>query len=74
MTNEPDGGAAFPVTASILSCYTNGMSLRDYFAAKAMQGMSESAGFQGAPWDKLAKDAYEAADAMLKARKPINDR
>ena len=43
-----------------------GMTLRDYFAAKAMQG------FQG-EWvydnsDEIASKAYALADAMLKAR------
>jgi hypothetical protein len=46
----------------------NGMTLRDYFAAKALQGimvdpmMTMSA-------DKIADWAYEMADAMLEARK-----
>jgi hypothetical protein len=43
-----------------------GMTLRDYFAAKAMQGMmhdvSQPVGEVIAGW------AYEVADAMLKAR------
>lgn len=43
-----------------------GMSLRDYFAAKAMQ--ADLAGYEGAMWDRVAKQAYEMADAMLKAR------
>jgi hypothetical protein len=43
-----------------------GMTLRDYFAAKAMPeiyGRVESGGFE-----RLAKLSYELADAMLKAR------
>jgi hypothetical protein len=43
-----------------------GMTLRDYFAAKAMQGMisinSET------PHDYVAIDAYSYADAMLRTR------
>ena len=42
-----------------------GMSLRDYFAAKAMQGMDPH------KWtciDELSKKSYEIADAMLKQR------
>lgn len=50
-----------------------GMSLRDYFAAKAMQGIITTA---AAPIltslagldDDIAKTAYEMADAMLRAR------
>ena len=57
------GGPAFPVGV------TNGMSLRDYFAAKAMQAMLSS---PNCPMDvresKLATQAYATADAMLDAR------
>ena len=41
----------------------NGMTLRDYFAAKAMLRTSV-----GSSYEQLAKNAYEIADAMLKAR------
>jgi hypothetical protein len=47
-----------------------GMTLRDYFAAKAMQG---SIAMDGLPShhvkDFLAEQAYLMADAMLKSRK-----
>jgi hypothetical protein len=43
-----------------------GMSLRDYFAAKAMQGLLASDVY--APMDSFATRAYAIADAMLKAR------
>lgn len=43
------------------------MSLRDYFAAKAMQTMlgwdNDSTN-----WKEYAEDAYQVADAMMKAR------
>ena len=44
-----------------------GMTLRDYFAAKAMQG------FMGSSWnnktfESISTKAYQIADAMLKAR------
>jgi hypothetical protein len=43
-----------------------GMTLRDYFAAKAMQGMlSASENYQTR---ELARYAFDVADAMLKAR------
>lgn len=47
-----------------------GMTLRDYFAAKAMQGMAGSHAYCERGWDQadLAGQAYEIADAMLKAR------
>ena len=56
-----DGGAAFPVTHSHL--IQSGMSLRDYFAGKAMQALA-----QGNYFDATARQAYMIADAMLKAR------
>ena len=44
-----------------------GISIRDYFAAKAMQGILTDPDItMGA--DKIAEWAYAQADAMLKAR------
>ena len=47
-----------------------GMTLRDYFAAKAMQGLlAQSLGTAlGSPVEQAAEYAYKMADAMLKAR------
>jgi hypothetical protein len=42
-------------------------TLRDYFAARAMQGMIAAA--ENYQTHELAQYAYEVADAMLKARK-----
>lgn len=53
----------------------SGMSLRDYFAAKAMQaivrrydGHSFGGGSESPQYKELSDDAYYIADAMLKAR------
>ena len=53
----------------------SGMSLRDYFAAKAMQGFLGNREFQAFIHDGaeiaaelLASNAYQVADAMLKER------
>lgn len=47
----------------------DGMNLRDYFAAKAMQSaMLGNYGGQDPPPDVIAVWAYSQADAMLKAR------
>lgn len=48
----------------------NGMTLRDYFAAKAMQNFRDQIGSQSdQEWfDLMAKGAYRVADAMMKAR------
>jgi len=50
---------------------TAGMTLRDYFAAKAMQGLfaSDTSDWnQEGEWGERARTAYEMADAMMKAR------
>ena len=65
MTNKT-GGPAFPQpTDSTLSW--QGMTLRDYFAAKAMQGSLANDDDINYP-DKFAEWCYEIADAMLKER------
>ena len=48
------------------------MTLRDYFAAKAMQGICVNAGRNSYEIDetgRIASDSYMMADAMLEARK-----
>ena len=71
------GGPAFPLEHSRTSSLHDGMTLRDYFAAKAMQGhivasMSALATHYKTNPDAvsplIAAAAYEMADAMLKAR------
>lgn len=83
-----NGGAAFPGEHSIRFGQTNdcneGMTLRDYFAAKAMQGLISEPLQDGGTWlvthivgrenlsrgvtRNLAIAAYQIADAMLAAR------
>jgi hypothetical protein len=67
MTNQPinDGGSAFP--HETYNGYDSGMTLRDYFAAAALQGCLASFESTGTR-DAFASVAYEYADAMLKAR------
>ena len=82
MSNQiNDGGPAFPHKPrvwneeaecfgdDIFSC-GHGMTIRDYFAAKAMQGCVSSYpnGLSGDPED-IATDSYSIADAMIEARK-----
>ena len=45
----------------------DGMSLRDYFAAKAMQALIAEPSLK-ATMDEFAHRAYEVADEMMKAR------
>ena len=63
------GGPAFPTEHTDTSGLYDGMTLRDYFAAKAMQGLIER-GFTefGNRESAYANLAYVYADAMLKAR------
>jgi hypothetical protein len=66
-----DGGPAFPCHADIIPSKDGdyaGMTLRDYFAAKAMQAMVSAeymGSFRPPSW---ASEAYAMADAMLAAR------
>lgn len=70
MTQIKDGGPAFPVPNLEDDPSFNGMTLRDYFAAKAMQAiMSAPLGkFRHGTTAEITKDAYFIADEMLKAR------
>ena len=45
-----------------------GMTLRDYFAAKAMQGILSSDNLLTVNFGKIAKDSYAMADAMMEVR------
>jgi hypothetical protein len=61
MSEIKDGGPAFPTHLNL----TQGMTLRDYFAAKAMQALIEK--YDESPVE-ISLEAYEFADAMLKTR------
>ena len=78
MTNKT-GGPAFPLHnhgTQTLGMHLSGMTLRDYFAAKAMQGLIASPRMPAPAHhggtdvtDSMVADlAYKMADAMLKAR------
>jgi len=45
-----------------------GISIRDYFAAKAMQAIVSRGIVNEVPLETYATNAYKMADAMLKAR------
>ena len=69
MSAANNGGLAFPCPESERHYREDGMSLRDYFAAKVVEGMLSSPHLKLdiAP-EQLAATAFEYADAMLKAR------
>jgi hypothetical protein len=66
MSNTNTGGQAFPDPQENWRG-EKGMTLRDYFAAKAMQG-DLIAGVHPDDFNRCAYRAYQMADAMLKAR------
>ena len=69
--NKDTGGPAFPGPYANENGHIEvlfkqqGMTLRDYFAAKAMQGLCAG---NSTDAQLIARDAYVMADAMLKAR------
>ena len=66
MSNTNTGGPAFPVPVNAFNDM-EGMTLRDYFAAKAMQGLLAGK-LTSTDLHLIANDSYAMADAMLKAR------
>lgn len=66
-----NGGPAFPTSFNkdYPTEIVGGMTLRDYFAAKAMQGAISSIAYHAKPSaGDVAAYAYKVADAMLRAR------
>ena len=61
---------AFPINSTDgENFYTNtGMDLRDYFAAKALQGLLANPDFDASLAVTIAYSCYEVADAMMEAR------
>ena len=83
MSNTKTGGPAFPVSALVYNddggdpttIIHDGMTLRDYFAAKALQGLlanpklsNEILKHGGAASGWIEDSAWAFGDAMLKAR------
>lgn len=73
MSDKNTGGPAFPVSALVYNdddgdpttIIHDGMTLRDYFAAKAMQAIVSNGDVDP---QKISQASYIIADAMLKAR------
>jgi hypothetical protein len=59
---------AFPAPAGVSHITEQGMTLRDYFAAKAMTGLLTAEIVGEYSNEHVAEIAYRIADAMLKAR------
>jgi hypothetical protein len=72
---EETGGPAFPAPAGVSHITEQGMTLRDYLAAKAMQGLLSNPKLQneilkqgGCHSGWIETSAWAFADEMLKAR------
>ena len=81
MSEINKGGAAFPINHQVdandnVTCYAEfGMTLRDYFSAKALNAVIQFELYDGSythicpqSSDVMASRCYMIADAMLKAR------
>lgn len=86
MTTKTDGGPAYPLPVNDEQCRARfesgygGMSLRDYFAAKALplaferyhynltKDLGDEWHWKDSDWEGVAYLAYGLADAMIKAR------
>jgi len=68
--SKDNGGPAFGELQQVgdVAMRDGGLSIRDYFAAKAMQGYCAREDSINSHFDSLASDAYELADAMLLER------
>lgn len=72
--DESTGGPAFPAmevrtadTQDLVANASQGMTLRDWFAGQAMQGIF-SANANGATYEHICEAAFKAADALLAER------
>lgn len=72
MSESDEGGSAYPVPSEVMTPRAThiGMTLRDYFAAKALQGLITNT--EVGDLENIGKltteTAYGWADAMLEAR------
>lgn len=63
-------GLIFPTSCDVPHMEVEGMTLRDYFAAKTMAAIVASPDYVEGAWfqEEIALQAYTMADAMLAAR------
>ena len=75
MSKIDEGGAAFPLPKQVfgenihLEYADKGITMRDYFAAAALQGLIFHNSFGEVSDENIAKGSYQYADAMIEARK-----
>ena len=79
MTTHNNGGPAFPcevgpasdghtIQTGNMQWMQSGMTLRDYFAGKALQGICAHPDTWGLLQTGIARTAYDMADEMITAR------
>ena len=66
-----DDETAFPVAIGQTTADSKGMSLRDWFAGKVIQGMYTNQRFDDVDYDECARVAYRQANEMMEARKEV---
>ena len=66
MSEINNGGTAFPTVAGH-PVYSNGVTLRDWFAGQALEWVGHNEWFSSDP-KHVAERAYRMADAMIAAR------
>lgn len=70
MSKENNGGPAFPSRGTMGEVCHEGMTLRDYFAAKELSKMTGCDLLDmDVHYERVAKHCYKMADAMLTERK-----
>ena len=73
MSKIDEGGAAFPLPKQVfgenihLEYADKGITMRDYFAAAALQGLIFHNSFGEVSDENIAKGSYQYADAMIEA-------
>jgi len=70
MNEQKHGGPAFPNSKQVgdVQIKEVGMTLRDYFAAKAMQAVISNSNVKNVKNEDIASAAYKMAEAMLAER------
>lgn len=70
MSQIKDGGFAFPCGPDDKAGWSAeyGMTLRDWFAGKALTGLLSTYPTDEVAWEKVSARAYGIADAMITAR------
>ena len=68
MSNTNNGGPAFPCPRYLKGIGPDGMTLRDYFAAKVLQTYLADQTFKNVTQGQIARLAYDMADSMIDAR------